>query len=128
MPVNPKSLKNLMPPVQKGEVRNPKGRKKGSLNAKTIIQKWLNVQRVTADPFAKPLTAKEVAAGKKMPKVKLSELDIIVIAQIGKARKGDTWAFNSLIDRTEGKPNQPNQFLGADGEPIDPKATFTIEL
>jgi hypothetical protein len=32
---------NLIPPPQKGEVRNPNGRPKGSKNRSTIARKWL---------------------------------------------------------------------------------------
>jgi hypothetical protein len=32
-------------PAQKGEVRNPNGRPKGSLNRSTIARKWLEVNQ-----------------------------------------------------------------------------------
>jgi hypothetical protein len=69
------------------------GRPKGSLSAKTIIKKWLEAKEKAKNPIS----------GKEQ---NLTQYDIIALAQIQKARKGDTAAFNALLDRTEGKPKQ----------------------
>jgi len=69
------------------------GRPKGSLSAKTIIKKWLE----TKDDWVHPVTKE---------KVKLTQYDIIALQQIAKARKGDTRAFDAVLDRVEGKPKQ----------------------
>jgi hypothetical protein len=78
---------------KKGESGNPDGRPKGSLSAKTIIKKWLELE----DDWVNPVTKE---------KVKMTQYDIIALQQIAKARRGDTKAFDSVLDRVEGKPKQ----------------------
>jgi hypothetical protein len=72
---------------------NPAGPGKGYLQSKTIIKKWLEA----VEKAKNPLSGIEE---------NMSQMDIITLAQLVKARKGDTVAFNSLLDRTEGKPKQ----------------------
>jgi hypothetical protein len=72
---------------------NPAGRGKGVLNAKTVIRRWLEAQETAKNP---------VSGGME----KMTQLDIITLKQLEKARKGDTASFNALLDRTEGKPHQ----------------------
>lgn len=88
---NPENLK----PFKKGkdERRNIEGKAKGTPNAKTIIKKWLEAK----DKFKNPITGMDET---------LSQYDIIAIQQIAKARKGDTKAFEAVLDRVEGKPKQ----------------------
>ena len=86
---NPQNLK----PFKKGQTGNPNGRPKGSLNASTIIKKWLEASENIKNP----------ATGKVE---NLTQMDIMTLSQIQKARKGDTSAFNSLLDRVYGKPKQ----------------------
>ena len=88
---NPENIKDHK--FKKGESGNPKGRPEGTLNAKTIIKKWLEAK----DKFRNPITGEEEH---------LSQYDIIAIQQIAKARKGDTKAFEAVLDRVEGKPKQ----------------------
>lgn len=85
--------KNLTVP-KKGEVRNPKGRPKGSKNVKTILKKFLD-KPDTEDP-------------------NLSVMEATLLKLIGKARKGDLAALNMLMDRTEGKPVQKNMNANVD--------------
>lgn len=99
MPITEKSIKNLRPP-KKGEIRNPKGRGKGTLNSKTVAIKWLAVLEKAKNPFK----------GNKPEN--MSQMDIIVLAQLAKARKGDVSAFNALLDRTEGRPLQKTEEVG----------------
>jgi len=81
-------------PFKKGQSGNPAGVKKGTLHASTIIRKWLEAK----GPILNPLTGEEIT---------LSYYDGIVLGQISKALKtGDTAAFNSLVDRLEGKARQ----------------------
>lgn len=87
--MNEKNLK----PFKKGKSGNPSGRKPGALSLKTYIKKWLAAE----ENFENPIT-KEIE--------KLTQYDILVIQQIAKARKGDTKAFEALLDRVEGKPKQ----------------------
>lgn len=106
MAVTKKQLANLKPP-KKGEIRNPKGRGKGTPNLKTVLRRWLQHGEV----FENPITKK---------KEDMSQMDIIVVAQLNKARKGDTQAFNALLDRFQGKPKQTLDIdHTTDGEPIN---------
>lgn len=101
-----KQLDNLRP-AQPGEIRNPKGKPKGTLSAKTIIKKWLKGKEDITNPITKQ-------------KVKLTQLDIMVLKQIEKARKGDTNAFNALLNRSEGMPKQQVENVDADGKTVVP--------
>lgn len=80
-------------PFKKGESGNPQGRKPGALSLKTYIKKWLAAEEEFKNPITKEMQ-------------RLTQYDIIVIQQIAKARKGDTRAFEALLDRVEGKPKQ----------------------
>ena len=74
------------------------GRPKGSLNVKTRIIRILEV-----------MNEKE---GK-------DNLDAMIAKVIEKARtKGDVNAFNSILDRIEGKPVQKQEHANSDGEPF----------
>jgi hypothetical protein len=99
---------------KKGQSGNPNGRPKGTLNASTIIRKWLEASEKIKNP----------ASGKVEV---LTQMDIITLSQIQKARKGDTSAFNALLDRVYGKPKQPLDIdHTTDGESLN--ATNTPDL
>ena len=87
---------NLIPPV-KGEVRNPNGRPKGIPNSKTRLLRLL----VLTEQLKNPVTG-EVEGFTVM-----EQLDM---QQIIKARKGDTKAYQLLVERLEGKPQQTVEF------------------
>lgn len=87
-----KQLANLKPP-KKGEVRNPNGRPKGALGIKTVLRKWLEAEQNAKNPFTNE-------------EEKMTQLDVIILQQLVKARKGDTTAFNTLIDRFFGRAKQ----------------------
>jgi hypothetical protein len=114
MAVNKKSLKNIKPPV-KGEVRNPNGRAKGSLNSKTVIRKWLEM--IATETIIDPKTQKKKIVQKKDASGKpLTYFDAMVVAQMQKAvSKNDTAAFSALLDRLEGRPKQVNEVQIHDG-------------
>ena len=80
---------NLIP-AKAGEIRNPKGRGKGVRNRATIVKEWLMVEQ----KFKNPLTGQEEI---------LSQADIMTLAVINKARKGDVVAFRELMDSGFGK-------------------------
>ena len=80
---------NLIP-AKEGEIRNPKGRGKGVRGRATIVREWLMVEQ----KFKNPLTGKEEI---------LSQADIMTLAVISKARKGDVIAFRELMDSGFGK-------------------------
>ena len=79
---------NLIP-AKKGEIRNPKGRGHSRGRA-TIVKEWLMVEQ----KFKNPLTGQEEI---------LSQADIMTLAVINKARKGDVIAFRELMDSGFGK-------------------------
>jgi hypothetical protein len=76
---------NLIPPPQKGEVRNPNGRPKGSKNRSTIARKWLE----TIQSAKNPITGEDE---------KLSQEDLMTLALLKKARNGDVAAYKQLMD------------------------------
>lgn len=93
-----------------GQSGNPQGRPKGSLNSKTILKKWLSTMTERKNPITKQI--------ENMPVLEAATLSVI-----GKALQGDVYAFNSLIDRMEGKPNQRIEATGAEGGPIETVST-----
>lgn len=78
---------------KKGESGNPNGRPKGSLNRSTIVKRWLSA----LEDAKNPITGDEQ---------KMSQEDIITLALIKKARKGDTAAYKALMDSGYGAPKQ----------------------
>jgi hypothetical protein len=102
-------------PQRRGEPsHNPNGRGKGTLNAKTIIARWLETSENVQNPISKV-------------NEKLTQLDLITLAQIKKARSGDTSAFNALLDRFAGKPPQEIQNTGKDGAALPAPRVTIIE-
>ena len=83
---------NLIP-YQKGQSGNPKGRPVGSKNRSTIAKKWLSVEQNQKNP----LTNKDED---------MSQEDLITLALIKKARKGDVQAYQKLLDSAYGAPVQ----------------------
>lgn len=91
---------NLIPPV-KGEIRNPKGKPKGTPNAKTRYKRFLEL----IENIANPVTGQNED---------MTVAEVLDLMQIAKARKGDTKAYEVIMDRLEGKPAQPiDMTLGA---------------
>jgi len=87
---NKNSLANLKK-LEKGcEAQKGAGRPKGSLSLKTILEKYLQAEIKHTTVEGETL--------------KVPAFDAIVLAQIAKAREGDTPAFRELMDRLEGKP------------------------
>lgn len=84
---------NNLIPAQKGEVRNPKGRPKGSKNRSTIARHWLDVNQ----KLKNPLTGQEEI---------MSQEDLMTLALIKKAREGDVNAYKALLDSGYGAPTQ----------------------
>jgi hypothetical protein len=83
---------NLIP-AQKGEVRNPNGRPKGSKNRSTIARQWLEVNQ----NLKNPLTGETET---------MSQEDLMTLALIKKAREGDVAAYKALMDSGYGAPVQ----------------------
>lgn len=83
---------NLIP-AKKGEVRNPNGRPKGSRNRSTIARKWLEAMEAHTNPITGQVE-------------QLSQEDIITLAQLHKARKGDSAGYRNMMDSAYGSPDQ----------------------
>ena len=83
---------NLIP-FKKGQSGNPKGRPVGSKNRSTIAKKWLCVEQNQKNP----LTNQDED---------MSQEDLITLALIKKARKGDVQAYQKLLDSAYGAPVQ----------------------
>ena len=86
---NPENLTPFPP----GNNANPNGRPKGSKNRSTIARKWLEVMQDAKNPITGELE-------------KLSQEDLITLAMIHKARKGDVNAYKQLMDSGFGMPTQ----------------------
>jgi hypothetical protein len=95
MPKKANNIKNLIP-AKKGEVRNPKGRGKGTLNSKTRLRPILEYIQSKTNPLT-------------LQKEDLSILDQMDIAIIKRALDGDVRAYQEILDRLEGKPDQKQQ-------------------
>lgn len=76
-----------------GQSGNPAGKKKGVPHSKTRLKRLLEITEDLTNPITKEVEGFTVA----------EQLDL---AQIVKAKKGDTRAYNALMDRFEGKPTQ----------------------
>jgi hypothetical protein len=83
---------NIIPP-QKGEIRNPKGKPKGTQNRSTIAKKWLEVM----ESVKNPITGENE---------RLSQEDIMTLAVLKKARNGDVNAYKELLNNGYGLPTQ----------------------
>ncbi len=80
-------------PFKPGQSGNPNGRPKGSLNRSTIAKKWLEVMQDSKNPISGEVE-------------KLSQADLMTLALIHKARKGDVSAYKQLMDSAFGLPQQ----------------------
>lgn len=114
--------------VQPGEVKNPKGRPKGSPNRGAQIKRILSLKSEELNPITK---AKE----------RLTQEQWCIIGMIGAARRGNTRAFEILMDGKYGPIlkllNGGNDFNESDRptgesftsfEVIDPSFNESIEL
>jgi len=83
--------KNIIPhQFKKGQSGNPNGRPKGSLNSKTILQKFLDLKTQAENPITNELENLTVA-------------EQIHLKQVAKAIEGDLYSYKEIIDRLEGK-------------------------
>ena len=77
-------------PARAGEVRNPKGRGKGTLNTKTRLERIMKLQYSGRNPLTGEVDTISVA-------------EIIDLALIAKAAQGDVSAYREIADRIDGK-------------------------
>lgn len=103
---------NLIP-AKKGEVRNPNGRGKGVPNSATRYKRLLQLVEKQKNPVTGKLENFTVA-------------EVMDMAQMVKARKGDTRAYEVILDRLEGRPAQSMDVTSA-GEKIEPIVIYTPE-
>lgn len=101
------NLKTLKPPKKGEPSRNPNGRPKGSQNRATIAKKYLAMIAVIP-----PTEHKKLATAFPKLKDKISAEELITLAQISKASKGDTNAYKALMDSVYGQPKQQIEFDG----------------
>jgi hypothetical protein len=105
MPIRPEDNPK---PYKKGQSGNPAGKPKGTLNRSTIIKRWLEA----AEDVQNPITGKNE---------RLTQADIMTLALIKEARKGNVNAYKELMDSMFGtKP----QTIIQEGE----GASFTLKL
>ncbi len=78
---------------RKGQSGNPNGRPKGSKNRSTIARQWLDME-VKHENTITGITET------------LSNEEIITLALIAKAMKGDVQAYKQLMDSAYGSPTQ----------------------
>ena len=91
MALNPQNIEpHKFKPGQSG---NPAGRPKGVPNTKTRLQRILNLIEQHKNPVTGEMEAFTVA-------------ELLDMQQIIKARKGDTRAYQILLERLEGRPSQ----------------------
>ena len=86
--------KNLTPFDSERASEAGKKSKRGK-SLKTIIEE------VSAVEYPTPAKLKAI-----FPKEKYSGKELMIMAQLAKTYKGDTFAFNAIADRLEGKPKQ----------------------
>jgi hypothetical protein len=79
-----------MRPAKKGEIRNPKGKPKGTLNRSTTLKKWL----YTRTKLKNPITKKEEVGTIE---------DMIALALLKKGMEGDVPAIREALDTIYGK-------------------------
>lgn len=94
----------LIPPV-KGEIRNPKGKPKGTKNRATILKKWIS----TKIQIVHPETGQ---------KIKVTLEDAIALGILKEASKGNVAAFKEINDALYGKIPDKQELTGKDGKDI----------
>jgi hypothetical protein len=77
-----------------GTSGNPSGRPPGIPNSKTILARFLAL----TETLPNPVTGETE---------EMTQLEIMYLKQIAKARKGDLHAMKEILDRYEGKSTQP---------------------
>lgn len=89
-----RSLANLQM-FKKGEVSNPNGRPKGSKNKSTIARKWLELHEKAVN---------EITGIEEV----LSQEDLMTLAMIKRAKKGDVKAYKELMNSAFGEDKNIN--------------------
>lgn len=111
-------MAKLPPPVEHQFKKGNKGKPKGTLNVKTRMIKAL-LRKVEF-----PNSSKRKIKGEERPKITGPMIDFMIDALIKQALKGNTKAFEILIDRTEG----PIKLLNDDTNESDIIDTIQIKI
>jgi hypothetical protein len=89
---NPENIERYK--MKKGTTLNPKGRPKGARNRSTLAREWLEVSEKVKNPITGVIE-------------QLEQQDIMTLALIKEARKGNVQAYKELMDSAYGKVTQP---------------------
>lgn len=87
---------------QPGKSGNEKGKPKGTISFKTRIKKWLEVEMEDENP----------ETGKRE---KMALIDILILAQIKKAKRGNDRSFELIKNHIESLPKQGIDLSNTDG-------------
>jgi len=115
-----------------GQSGNPKGYRKGQLNLKTILSRWLSVE-CPKDLIINTKTGQTVRQFLEtiFPGANLENVtmyDLMAIRQMQNAiARGDTKAFQEIADRFEGKAIQ-TMHMGVSPENVQPYLDRVAEL
>jgi len=93
-------------PFKKGQSGNPNGRPKGSLNRSTIARKWLDTNKNQVNPITNV-------------EEQLTQEDLMTLALIKKANKGDVQAYKQLMDSAYGKATSSVDINSSEGISVD---------
>lgn len=93
-------------PFKKGQSGNPSGRPKGSLNRSTIARKWLDTHNDSINPITQVTE-------------QLTQEDLMTLALIKKANKGDVQAYKQLMDSAYGKATASVDINSSEGISVD---------
>lgn len=110
MNVSDNSKKNLKP-WTKGQSGNPAGKKAGTKNISTYLNKYLNAK--TIDQIRDLEFIKQMTKGKNIPNAEAIALRLLYAALV----EGDLKAIQMIQDRSEGKTGQFID-MSSDGEEI----------
>ncbi len=90
---------------EQGQSGNPNGRPPGAQTSAVRLRRLLEIVQKAKNPVTKETED-------------FTTLELMDAQQIAKALKGDSVAYNILLDRFEGKVPQRNEFSGPNEQPI----------
>lgn len=100
---NPKSRANLKP-CEKGEVRNPFGKKAGTLDRATSLKKWLELKIKFKNQALDEKGEIEKIFESLPAKLRITVEESIAFALIAEAKNGNVAAIREINDSLYGKP------------------------
>lgn len=100
-----KAIKNLKP-IQKGEVRNPWGREKGSVSLTAGLRRMLEEELLWPDPRYVPKPVKKGQKPEEHPMVLMKIRDLINMGLLKNAVRGELPSIESVYRKIDGTPDQ----------------------